>query len=432
VAFSNRAMQEVIGYAAENSIKYYGQLAQDQATTYSQFWSKLSISQISATFNPFVYANGVVIKPTSPTTLNAQIPLDIMTDQHAELTKYFVFKTHPSETHMYLSYPGIFLNMDFSFDLKNGIPTISLANSNVQYYIQQNNNFSFFKRIKYFEYDVDIPYSGFFKSSAYKAFQAFLKSQLTTPRVANAFTQGLPLYTSVDTKINVSSKVLADYSYLHSYYYDTGFWIAEINGTLYTPGTQASQFSTVLPHFDSTKNSSIQMLGNQQILQQGVNLIPLKVNVTKVDIGTFLYNVNCTALNPVISTDGGLVGMGFDGECDVYASTYRVNIKFDGSYKLTPFITEKSKIGFTLNSALSQYNNQVVTIISGSSGDFTNDRSKIYSLLEQQIDNEILEVVLPLPTIRCVNDLVDGTINVKNGYLEVLLGIDKWNFCYLP
>jgi hypothetical protein len=174
------------------------------------------------------------------------------------------------------------------------------------------------------------------------------------------------------------------------------------------------------------------MLVNQQILQQAVNLIPLKVNVTKVDIGTFLYNVNCTALNPVIGADGGFVSMSFDGECDVYASVYRVNIKFSGAYKLAPYITEKSKIGFALNSTLSQYSNQVVTIISGSSGDFTNDRPKILSLLEQQIDSELSEVVLPLPTIRCINDLVDGTVNVKNGYLEVLLGIDKWNFCYLP
>jgi hypothetical protein len=165
-------------------------------------------------------------------------------------------------------YPGLFVNVDVSFGLKGGAATISLANSSANYYFQQDGEFSFIKIGKH----ANVPYTGSIKSLAHQAFQEVLDAHLTTQKIIDAFNQALPGFTT-STIYSVSYNVFADYSSIKPFYFDSGFWVAEFNGSIYSPGISDGQFSTNLPHFDANKNYDYQIFISQETLQQPTSQI---------------------------------------------------------------------------------------------------------------------------------------------------------------
>jgi hypothetical protein len=82
-----------------------------------------------------------------------------------------------------------------------------------------------------------------------------------------------------------------------------------------------------------------------------------------------------------------------------------------------------------LNSTNSQYSDQIVKIISGSGEAFQNDKSMIFSLLEEEMVETPHYISLPFPRIRCIDHFADEEINVKDGYLEVLFNLAAIHFC---
>lgn len=432
IAFNNDGMKETISYAASAAIKRYGKLIYPGKFTSSSLFKKIEITNLTGEISEFIYDKETKIKTTGSSSISAYIPLSIVTNEDVFLKNYIFIKTHPSETHMYLGYPGVYLNMEFVFGLEKGNPTITLANQKISCDIENNNNFSFFRRIKYFEYDVDSPYKGFFKNEAYKAFKTLISKELTTDKLLNVFNTELPKYTKQPTVLNLSNGIQIDYSNLKPYYSSNGFWISEINGTMFNSTSQASNIGPI-GAYKLFNYSAVQMFVSLDVLRQSLQLINWSVNINNVNLNTtFIYTMDCMTLNPTLVRADNNLKFEYSGSCKVHSSKYIVNVDYKGSYQVVPYISDRNNIKFILNSTLSQYDNQTIVIESGNGENFIADKDAIYSALEKQIASELYGINFPLPKVRCIEDLRQGFINMEDKYLSAIFNIDSLNFCYLP